>query len=108
MAEIEDNTTPGVALGLPKHWETINRAEITEVFPHCDSISILIERTAERIKSEEFGSNSAELSEYELKLVLAGLHLGEGIMNAKKAAAISSLFGGLGGLFGSNGPESDK
>lgn len=80
------------ALGITDDWVNDNLEKIGQEFDDAESISDVIENTALRIKSEEFGEGEYTLSEYEKKLLFAGLQIGNVIVQMRKHSMANDLF----------------
>lgn len=80
------------ALGIEDVWVNNNLEKVATEFEEAESISDVIENTALRIKGEEFGEGDYTLSEYEKKLLFAGLQIGNMIVQMRKHSMANDLF----------------
>ena len=83
------------ALGITDGWVNDNFEKVGQEFDDAESISDVIENTALRIKSEEFGEGEYTLSEYEKKLMFAGLQIGNMIVQMRKHGIADDLFSAI-------------
>ena len=83
------------ALGITDDWVNDNFEKVGQEFDDAESISDVIEHTALRIKSEEFGEGKYTLSEYEKKLMFAGLQIGNMIVQMRQHSVADDLFSAI-------------
>ena len=108
----EKQQTIAEALNINEEWAVLNRHRIEKANDEFDTVSETIMHSIERLREEELGESKAEISEYEKKLVLVGLHLAQEIMSRRQSAIIGipeALIQTLQGLRGKlNGEDEEK
>ena len=76
---MKNDKSPTVAegLGIDEEWSIINNYRALKSIEDSQEMSEAIIKIIHSVKNESFGETDGKISDYEKKLVLTGMHLGE-------------------------------
>jgi hypothetical protein len=78
------------ALGVDEEWEILNDHRLEKEYNSCETVSDTLLIMAQRIKREEFGEITDEISTYERKLMLSSLTLAQMILQKRAINGLQS------------------
>ena len=78
------------ALGLNEEWALINRHRVGKSLDNHETISDTMLECISELREEEFGE-PRDISDYEKKIMMAGFHLAQEIIQKKQDAVSGAL-----------------
>ena len=96
---MEKSVTIAEGLGLNEEWALVNKHRVEKELEVHDTVSDTLLSCIESLREEEFGGGH-EISAYEKKIIMAGFHLAQTIIQKQHQAAGNALVEVLGTLRG--------
>jgi hypothetical protein len=80
------------ALSLQREWAIINEANAKETIESSETVSETLEKMITIIKEDEFGTDIREISDYEKKLIFAGLQIGNLLLQRQSEVVMMETY----------------
>lgn len=95
MNDEKNLETVAEALGIDEEWSLVNVHRTKKWVSDSKTLSEAIEKAVNSVKTEEFGETTGNISAYEKKLILTGMHISQHTIT-KTLSDLSKFFGEMG------------